>query len=1581
MVGLRVLILFYFSMAINLSAFCQEKDELNDLLNQAEKFFEAKKYDSALALNLKAVRLVLDNNTNPYYVNLSPRVMLITGKCYQELIDTENAHKFLRYSLTLARANKHPDDIAEAFIELNKLHWTISRKNLSFKYPDPAITEEREMFFPVSKVEQFSSDSIRITILAGRNDGITDSIKKGGLISRYDYKNKNRPYLLVNCYVREISDNYLIAHARYDSVFTVKEGDLASLKARIPLNWRKLHVGNALTRGIVFTDNYRNPIFQSRYLYYYADSLSNDEIVLTSKKQIDEIVSLLAEDTAKGEYIDRIGEKGIFAGEHVMRALSRSNNKHIKLFLDFASEFSRTYAGSPFKFSEVYATWIINNTPLAPSSVLPWLLEITDKKERIRMAANLEKDINENELIEKWFNQGMLMANIDNVDSAFYIATLLKDACIALHDTKQEGWSDYLAGYTEKKMGNYKTADSCFRIALNKFITAGNKEGETWASNALNNISLNRDVAVTVQTGHVFQYLMAPSPNSRYLATAGSYDRTVKIWDVIQSRTIASFSAHDEGINSISYSPNGRYIVTASDDNTIKIWNAYDYSLLKKINRPKAELSVIFTPDSKQLVAGGYDSLIKFIDLGTHEIVRTLKKHRGPVTTLCFLPTNENYLFSGGNDSMVYKWDLEENDWRHWYSAKGRILQLDISKNGKYMSLTCSDTLVRVWKLNNNQFYFSTIPNFSLSGNPDIAVPSFSPDGNFLAIATRIDSLRIIDLETFMQRDYRFKTETPQGMYDLVFSPDGSYLAARVNYGGPLRIFNFSGWDFLNHSIIGMKEIKQYANLPVSVQFTKDDKNLAVVHEAISRLDLRNGSTTQLYYGTHLFQNNYILLNDEKTGIYSDINNKAIYLYDYVNKKEVLKLALPDTTASNSIKRFELTADNQTIFLADQNLTVSAFSLPQGKLIFSKKYDHDSITGIVFLRYDSLRKKIFIISNNNKIAVADPQTGAISHSFTADNPQTIEVTPTGLYITCDKGFVYKYDATTYQLVKKIKVYKGDDECYGSVMSHNYDYLVVQVADKFVTLSTKADSVLYEKYDHDYANGIMAVSHNNQLLATGGFDSRINIYNLSSGNKIASIYTPRGKDFMLVDSEGYYAAPKSTLDAVNFSFNNSSYGFEQFDIRYNRPDMVLPKLGMADSALIKIYHAAWKKRLRKLNLSENDLGADIHLPVTRLKDKFAIKPGTPLREYNLPIECFDARYPLQSLHVMVNNNPLFGVTGKPICGKTSRYIDTVKIPLSEGPNKVKVYCTNANGTASLAEYIEINSSFKSNTPPKTYFIGIAVSSYKDSKMNLRYAAKDVRDLAGAFGKMFKNFEADTLIDKLATKENILALRKKLLKTSVNDKIIISVNGHGLLDDSLNFYFATYDVNFRKPEIRGLKYEDLEALLDGIPARKKLLLIDACHSGALDKEEILAQQKKAEQTKKQKDESSADTIKAFAARGTITRNKQSTTDAGSTYEVMQNLFADLSAGNGAVIISAAGGMEYAFESDKWNNGVFTYCIRRGIEEDLADKEGGNGDMQVDVAELKNYVSRRVFELTGGKQRPVSRRENIEYNWIVW
>ena len=100
--------------------------------------------------------------------------------------------------------------------------------------------------------------------------------------------------------------------------------------------------------------------------------------------------------------------------------------------------------------------------------------------------------------------------------------------------------------------------------------------------------------------------------------------------------------------------------------------------------------------------------------------------------------------------------------------------------------------------------------------------------------------------------------------------------------------------------------------------------------------------------------------------------------------------------------------------------------------------------------------------------------------------------------------------------------------------------------------------------------------------------------------------------------------------------------------------------------------------------------------------------------------------------------------------------------------------------------------------------------------------------------------------------------------------------------------------------------------------------------------------------------------------------------TSFELMQELFSNLSKGSGAVVISAAAGDSYALESDEWQNGIFTYSILAGLKSGKADQ---NGDGNITVTELKAFVGREVERLTAGEQKPTSRRENLEFDFVIW
>ncbi|MEQ6118021.1 caspase family protein, partial [Reichenbachiella sp. MALMAid0571] len=192
---------------------------------------------------------------------------------------------------------------------------------------------------------------------------------------------------------------------------------------------------------------------------------------------------------------------------------------------------------------------------------------------------------------------------------------------------------------------------------------------------------------------------------------------------------------------------------------------------------------------------------------------------------------------------------------------------------------------------------------------------------------------------------------------------------------------------------------------------------------------------------------------------------------------------------------------------------------------------------------------------------------------------------------------------------------------------------------------------------------------------------------------------------------------------------------------------------------------------------------------------------------------------------------------------------------------------------------------------------------DNNYDLNYAAKDANDIAAKFGtdasKVFK------ITDTNATKEKILAVKSSLMKSKVDDRVILFVAGHGLLDDNLDYFIGTHDVDFENPSARGLPYEDLESLLDGIPARKKLMFIDACHSGEVDKDDAVVAEGNPTGLK-----DLSGLTATIASRGFKTIvSKSNSLGLENSFQLMQELFADLRKGTGAVVISSASGAEFA------------------------------------------------------------------------
>ena len=518
---------------------------------------------------------------------------------------------------------------------------------------------------------------------------------------------------------------------------------------------------------------------------------------------------------------------------------------------------------------------------------------------------------------------------------------------------------------------------------------------------------------------------------------------------------------------------------------------------------------------------------------------------------------------------------------------------------------------------------------------------------------------------------------------------------------------------------------------------------------------------------------------------------------------------------------------------------------------------------------------------------------------------------------------------------------------------------VTEANKLLEISIK-DHKLFIKDSVKLNKGLsLAISTGRNQLFVGTAENTISIWNLDPLKHSGNIIYIDSMDYIFVDKFNNYKASKTALKRVGIKQQRKILSMMQFDAEFNRPDNVLKNIGSPDTALIISYRKAYEKRIKKLGIDTNAFRQGSSVPEADFVNREKILYEQKDEKLKLNIKAADGTFKLDRFNIWINEVPLYGQRGISIRKKNRNVFDTaVILSLSQGENKIETSVSNVNGTESYRVPLLVNYTPAVRQKEQAYFIGIGIDQFNDNKHNLKYSTKDIRDLVGKLKEKYIDIIIDTLFNENVTISNVKALKQKLLQTSVNDKVIISYSGHGLLSNDFDYYLSTYTVNFDRPEENGLPYDELETLVDSIPARKKLLLIDACHSGEVDKDDLVA----LEGTDK----------KLIRGLKPVAYKKDGQLGLKNSFELMQSLFVNVGKSTGATIISAAAGTQFALEGvDNLPNGVFTYCILEAM----------NKYPSMKISELKKIVGERVVEITKGLQKPTSRNETIAVDWNLW
>ena len=493
------------------------------------------------------------------------------------------------------------------------------------------------------------------------------------------------------------------------------------------------------------------------------------------------------------------------------------------------------------------------------------------------------------------------------------------------------------------------------------------------------------------------------------------------------------------------------------------------------------------------------------------------------------------------------------------------------------------------------------------------------------------------------------------------------------------------------------------------------------------------------------------------------------------------------------------------------------------------------------------------------------------------------------------------------------------------------------------------------------------------------DGGLRLYSVSDEGApipLADIFVTSDLNWLVRDARGFYWSSPGAHRGLYLREGERTLPLSHLDLTYHRPHEVATSFA-APASTVGELRESWELRIRRHGLDRvpnpDELGA---LPTLAISgDVPFIAPRTSV---DLEALARPSGHPLRQFHLLVNGVPVHGMDGTPIPGAVAADRDTTSparwrfsVPLQTGMNEIESFVRDASGQDSLHWVRRTWVPAHLNAgQPDLHLLAVGVSDYQLDTLDLAFAAKDANDLATFFsgpGLGFGRARIQVFKDEDASRENILAAARSLADSRPDDYVILFFAGHGLLDAEGRYYFATHGIEPENPAERGLSYEQIQSLLDGVPARRRLVLLDTCHAGGLDPREKTRLQAG-------KDRLAARGVRWRAAHDAIPGQRPETS---RDKRLLRDLFSDLRVGTGAQVLCAAKGVEFAFENDATRNGLFTHATLSALKNPESD-ENRNGRLSVD--ELFSRASRIVSDLTEGVQNPVLREQNAHANFPV-
>ncbi|MEG4483545.1 LpqB family beta-propeller domain-containing protein [Microcoleus sp. D2_18a_B4] len=383
--------------------------------------------------------------------------------------------------------------------------------------------------------------------------------------------------------------------------------------------------------------------------------------------------------------------------------------------------------------------------------------------------------------------------SIEERNNKILTLSLLSETLFAA-DKKEEALLESIRAVTEMKRSLGVSSDIQMRVAI-----------------ALEQAVYNFRERRRLQTQASTLAFASFSPDSQTIVTATD-DNYIKLWQT-NGTLQATLTGHTDKIIRAIFNPSSQIIVSASDDQTVKIWQK-NGTLIHNFKGHSAQItSVSLSPDGNIIASASADGTVKLWKISGEEL-STFQVERGWITSSSFSPDGQ-IIAVAGTDGTVKLWSLRKVTeklqkqqsieastdiklLRTLQMESDKIMSVTFSPDGAMLAAASAGGTARIWSKDGT-------PLSILKHTSGVTNISFSPDSQILLSASTDKMLRLWNIDGTLLKTLKGNKDA---VWSASFSPDGKAIAS-ASADGTVMLWNFNLDDLLQQGCNGVRNYLQ----------------------------------------------------------------------------------------------------------------------------------------------------------------------------------------------------------------------------------------------------------------------------------------------------------------------------------------------------------------------------------------------------------------------------------------------------------------------------------------------------------------------------------------------------------------------------------------------------------------------------------------------------------------------------------------------------------------------------------------------------------------------------------------------------